>query len=301
MLSVGLVIATAWAADEKSSSVNVFNIINAIVAVSALILSLLPPIKKMFKGKRLRQVVGRQIEFTYASLGLTYIYIWLDLGNNGGQAITIKRIKGFLFLGDKLLQPLTADTYVLTESLLSGTQRNLPIAEIPLKPDERWSRYIILWDSYSYTKDVETRIKNLLSKIKEDTTKKEKEKEMERNRQMTDTPIEKIPLIEVDPTLVNDALKIADELKKLKIGDYKLLICTYDDPEDKEDDKKPLGKLGFEFTLYPDQVNDIFADIDKDRYKCGYGLILPRQLLNTVPINIRPISKDRTQELLNRL
>lgn len=298
MLSVGLVIATAWAADEKSSSVNVFNIINAIVAISAFVLSQLPPIRKMIKGKRLRQVVARQLQFTHGEFGLTWSYLWIDLENIGGKTITVKRIKGFLFLGDRLLQPLTVDAYYLTESLSSEKPWQLPFSEIALKPEERWSGYIILADSYSYSKDIEMRIKGLILKVKEDATKKE----MERNKNMANTPIEKRPPIEVDMTYVNDALNIVDKLKKLQIGDYKLLICTYDDPDDKEDDKKPLATKGYEFTLYQDQVNDIFKDIDRDQYKYGYGLDLPMQVtLKTVYINMRSISKDMTQKLLNIL
>lgn len=298
MLSVELGITTAWAADEKASGVTWFNIISAFVAVSAFILSQVPPIKKWFKGKRLRQVVAQQLQFTHGEFGLTWIYLWVDLENIGGKTTTVKRIKGFLFLNDKLLQPLIANTYYLTESLPSATPWTLPFSEIALKPEERWSRYITLVDIDSYTKDIELKIKDLILKIKEDATKKE----MERNKNMANTPIEKRPPIEVDMTYVNDALEIVDKLKKLQVGDYKLLICAYDDPDDKEDDKRPLATKGYEFTLYPDQANDIFKDIDKDQYKYGYGLDLPPQdKLKTVYINVRSISKDRTQKLLNSL
>lgn len=298
MLSVGLGITTAWAADEKASGVNWFNIISAFVAVSAFILSQVPPIKKWFKGKRLRQVVAQQLQFIHGEFGLTYIYLWIDLENIGGETIIVKRIKGFLFLNDTLLQPLIANTYWLTESLSSATPWTLPFSEVALKPDERWSRYITLAGIDSYTKDIELKIKDLILKVKEDATKKERE----RNSKMADTPIEKRPPIEVDMIYVDDALKIVDKLKKIQVGDYKLLICAYDDPDDKEDDKKPLATKGFEFTLYPDQVNDIFKDIDKDQYKYGYGLDLPTQVkLKPVYINIRSISADRTQEILNRL
>lgn len=291
-------IATAWATTEQASGLNVFNIINAIVAVSAFVLSQLPPIRRMIKGKKLRQVIASQLQFTHDQFGLTYIYMWIDLENIGGKALTIKRLKGFLFLGDKLLQPLETYAYYLTESLSSERQWQIPFSEIALKPDERWSKYIILADTYSYSKDIEVKSKSLLLKIKEDFTKKESE----RNKKMADISIENRPPIEIEPSLVSDALSIVDKVKKLQIGDYKLLVCAYDDPDDKKNDKKPLAAKGYEFTLYHDQINDIFIDIDKEQYKYGYGLYLHSPLIpKVVYINVRPISSERTQELINSL
>lgn len=268
------------------------------ISLTALIFSLYfsPIIRQKFKSKKCGQVVANKIQLTHL-LGNTYMTIWIDFENSGGKRIRISQIKCFIFRDNTLVQTLNGEYRYLTESL-SQKVTQVPLSDISLNPDDRWSGYISLIDIKNYTTNIEGRIRTLLDKTRNDRSTKLFQQEKE----MSEVPIEKRPWIEISTDLVDEALSIVNSLKKLETGNYHFLLCIYEESESNENNQNPLQVSGFRFTLFPSDVDQIFESVDKKEYKYGYGIDLPaRKGLNQVFVRVHSIDRETTKNLLKQI
>lgn len=266
---------------------DLIKVLNAAIAVLAVILSQLPPIRQMLKGKKLRISVADPAQVLHV-FGNTNMSLWIDLENVGGKTISVTRIICIL-ARQGCRQFLTAKTYWLTERLGSDKPLELPLPEIVLKPDERWSGYVHLWDTESWGKTIERRVKSLIVKMRDDLFRKTAKDDKE----MSTVPLADRPLIEVDPNLIQEAYDIVRELRTLEASDYELLVAAFDDPQ-----RSPLKILGFRFTLFESDISDVFEDIEDYRY--GYGTVLPARKAKYVQVTIRAMNEKESEELYNR-
>lgn len=268
--------------------------ISLIALISSLYFS--PIIRQKFKRKKCTQSLANKIQLSHL-LGNTYMTIWIDFGNSGGKRITIYQIKCFIFRQNKLLQSLSGEYRYLTESL-SHKETQVPFSNISLNPEEIWSGYISLTDTENYTTSIEERVRTLLDKTRKDRLNKLAQQEKE----MPNVANEKRPLIEISPDLVNEALSIVGSLKKIETGNYEFLLCIYEESGSNENGKKLLQKSGFQFSLFPSDIHEIFESIDKDEFKYGYGIDLPqRKGTNQVFVRVRSLDKDSTNSLLKQI
>lgn len=257
----------------------------AIIALLALVLSQLPPIRQMIKGKKLRMSVADIAQFTHI-FGNTNMSLWIDLENIGAKTITISRINCLLRRQEQTIQTLTARTYWVTESLSREKPLELPLPEIALKPGERWSGYLHFWDTNAWSKAIQGKVKSIILRMRDDTTSKA----TIRDKAMESIPINSRPLVEADPSLMQEINDILKNLKKIEEGDYEMFVATYETTA-----RSPLKTLGFDFTIFETDVQDIFEDtVD---YKYGFGIHLPSSKTKYVQIYIR--AKREGKELLD--
>lgn len=268
------------------------------ISFTALIFSLYfsPIIRQKFKSKKCRQVVANKIQLTHL-LGNTYMTIWIDFENPGGKRIKISQIKCFIFRDNTLVQTLNGEYRYLTESL-SQKETQVPLSDISLNPDHRWSGYISLIDIINYSISIEGRIRALLDKTRNDRSNRL----IQQEKEMPQVPIEKRPSIEISPYLVDETLSIVNSLKKLETGSYHFLLCVYEESDGNENNQKPLQVSGFRFSLFDSDVHQIFESVDKEEYKFGYGIDLPaRKGFKQVFVRAHSIDQETTKNLLKRI
>lgn len=255
---------------------------SAFTAALALILSQFPPVKQMIKGKRLRFVVANTISLTH-TYGNTNMSIWLDIENVGGRTITIGKIACLIFREQVKVQTLTAKTYWLTESLSRDKPVELPITEIALKPGDRWSGYLHLWDTQSWTQEIQSKIKGVSTKIMDDITAKVSQ----RARKEPNIPSAELPLVETEEKLIQELIDIMKTLVKLGIGDYEIFFTAYE-----YKNALPLKILGFNITIYEKDTRELFKDAED--YKFGYGIYLPARNKDWVYVEARSMDEKET-------
>ena len=259
----------------------------AIVALLALILSQLPPVRQMIKGKKLRMSVADIAQFTHY-FGNTNMSLWIDLENVGAKTITIRRINCFLRRQEQTIQTLTARTYWVTESLSHDKPLELPFPEIALKPGERWSGYLRLLDTKAWTKAIESRVKSVISKVRDDITSKA----AIRDKESKAIPMAERPLVEVeaDPLLIQEINDILKHLKKIEVGEYEMFVAAYETI-----DQSPFKILGFDLTIFENDVREIFEDTAD--YKYGFGVHISSTKTKFIQISIR--AKREGKEVLD--
>lgn len=259
-----------------------------LIAFAALILSQLPSVRQMIKGKRLRMAVAGTAQFSHV-FGNTNISLWLDLENDGGKTISVRRISCFLRQVSGEVQSITATHYWLTESLGHEKPIELPLGELALKPGERWSGYLHCWNTQTWGKAIESKVKSLMIKIRDDIDRKV----AERDKNMQSLPAAERPFVEVDSTLVQDTLDIVKNLRKLEEAEYVLLVVAF------ESANRPLKVLGFDLTLFESDIRDIFEDVED--YKYGFGVGLPTRKAKYVQVQIRSKGQKESEELFSKI
>ena len=108
-----------------------------------------------------------------------------------------------------------------------------------------------------------------------------------------DIPLEDRPLAEADTNLVNNLQDIVNKLRKLEMGEYVCLVCAYE-----TDSIIPIKILGFEFTLFESDINEIFKNIEQ--YKYGFGVHLLATDVSRASINIRVMEEKRAIDFYNK-
>ncbi len=254
-----------------------------LMAALAIILSQLPPIKQMIRGKKLRMASPERAKI-YHWFGNTHMTLWLDLENIGGRDIRIKEITCLVARRGDYVQTLSARTYWLTESLTQDEGLELPLSEIPLRPGGgRWSGFLHFIDTKTWTMEIETRAKNITTYMEDDINEKL------RAQALTVPPAERIP-VEADAQIMSEVTSIVNTVRKLQVGDYQLFVAAYEDTN-----APPLGLLTFDLTLFEKDMRGIFDDL-RD-YKYGFGVFRsPRKPAN-VMVEIR---RNNTKVLRQR-
>jgi len=256
-----------------------------VISVAALFLSQLPPIRQMIKGKKLRLATARRVQLFHV-FGNTNMNLWLDLENVGGRDITVRKIQCILVQREGFRHALLAESYWLTESLGRERALELPLSEIPLRPNERWSGYLHFFDANSLTKEIQARQKNAIIGIKDDIEKKLRTQQL--------VPTSAPSLVEAEPSLVQETVDIIRTIRKLQLGDYEMFLVVYEDTNN-----TTIGLLGFDLTLFEKDIREIFEDVLD--YKYGFGIYLPPRRPVNVWIEIRSKDKEESQKRFNTL
>jgi hypothetical protein len=106
----------------------------AVVAVIALVLSQLPPVRLWFRPKRLEVEVHSRIQVTH-KVGNPNVGMYVSVRNTGGRELRIRSLQIFLTRDNVSLGSLTAQNYFETPS------SQAPVLFVPftLKPGDTWA------------------------------------------------------------------------------------------------------------------------------------------------------------------
>lgn len=225
---------------------------STVIALLAVILSQVPPLREVIKGSRVLITAPHQFTL-YHHLGSIEIDIFLDIENAGGTTESVRRIDCVIKDLEGKSWNLPAKTYFAYQG---QTQRGLPpqeffIGSISLKPGEHWKETVHCYKSW--TEDEQEKVNDLILKIERDFRTKYERK------------LDKSPkIIEVDPKLVSEAKDFLNKKFDLHKGNYYLLVAAL------SESNEVINIGGFEFTLYDSSINNLKA-VAED-YKYGWGI-----------------------------
>lgn len=247
---------------------------STVIAVFALILSQLPPVRELIKPRELRIFVPELLGLSHY-LGNIQIYAFLAMYNTGGRSLTIQKIECVIICEDGVPLRLPAQTYIPSLSQSSSGQQppELQMGWISLKPEENWAQTVRFYKVWSVKEEED--VADIGAHIRSDINAKLKQR----------TTFDNSPVL-ADPALVKQAQDFFDKKFFLTKGSYKLLITALSEKNE------VLRVRGFDFTLFDNQIRSLRAPADD--YKFGWGIYLPVDssdpMKGSASIRLRPMS-----------
>jgi hypothetical protein len=256
---------------------------STVIAVAALILSQLPPVRELLKSRQLRIIVPENL-FLYHYMGNLQLQAFLAVHNTGGRTVTVQRIE-CVVVGEDRHWRLPAQTYLQrqTQTVPGQAPTELIIGWLVLKPGEHWAETIHFFKVWSVQDEEEATA--ISARIRKDISDKIAERK----------PNDAMKLVEADDNLVTEAKDFFGKRFALTKGNYKLFIAAISEKNE------AISVRGFDFTLFDHQIRALRNAVDD--YKTGAGIFF----LNTDPskaganIRLRPITDTQARTDYARL
>ncbi len=244
-------------------------IVSTFVALLAVILSQVPPVRELIKARRLRIVVPETI-YLYHWMGNLQIAAFLTLHNVGGRDITVQKVECVLTHEEGLPKyRLPAQTYWPRSQSASGQE--LFIGWVPLKPAEHWAETVHFYKSWSVQDEEDSNAIGAL--IRNDINAK-------LALAKPDSPNN---VVVADDRLAKDAKDFFEKRFTLAKGSYRLLIAAISEKSD------VVSVRGFDFILYDHHLRTLRSVADD--FKTGAGIYFqnPDPFKAGVTVRLRPI------------
>ena len=245
---------------------------SAFIAVLALILSQLPPIRELIKGRKIKIIVPEMFMLSHV-LGNIEISLSIDLHNNGGKFVSIAKLDLFFVDSQNIIWKLPAITYF---SRQQPPQAGIPLQEfllgsISLKPGDHWNETIHCYRIWSETEEEE--VNEIQSKISKNIL--QKRAALPPNA----------PNVEADEKIVNEAKIFFEKLFNLHKGNYQFIVACLSENE------SIISVRGFEFTLFESNINALRSQTEE--YKYGFGIYIPMPFpTKIVRVRLKPIADN---------
>lgn len=225
-------------------------IATAIAAFAALLLSQLPPIRFLIRGRRVQIVMAESVMITHY-LGNVNVVAFLSIVNTGGIAVALADLRCRLVGPDGAQRDLPAQTSISRELPMQQGQASpeFPLGWVTLKPSEQWSQTVRFYEPWSDSDARET--SDIVQAIRENIT--------------TKLPPEPTPgyLAEADTPLVDRACRFFGTHFDLQAGPYQLEVAA----------ALPTGcviaEQHYEFTLHESAVGALRTGAEEYKYGAG--------------------------------
>jgi len=242
---------------------------STLIALLALVLSQLPPVREILKPRELRIVVPEAL-FLYHFMGNLQMSAFLTLNNVGGRGITVQKIECVLIHEEGSPRyRLPAQTY--WPRAQSGSGQELFIGWVPLKPEEHWAETVHFYKFWSVQDEEDSAA--IISRIRNDIYAK---------RALLEPGLVNKP-VDADEKLVKEAKDFFEKRFTLAKGNYKVLIAAISEKSE------AVSVRGFDFTLYDHHLRTLRSI--EDDYKTGAGIYFNSEdpLKSGVNVRLRPI------------
>lgn len=255
---------------------------SAVIAVLALILSQLPPLREIIRGLKVRITVPEIFTIIHF-LGNIRMYIFLDVHNIGGRFVSISKIDCVIKDAGGSRWNIPAQTYISRQPTSSGQPpQEFLIGWISLKPGEHWSRNVRCFKLLSEAE--EEKVNDIISKIRDNITAK-----------LQQRIVQTQALVEADEGIVKEAKDFFEKKFSLSKGNYQLFIAVLS-----ESNPVILSVRGFEFTLFESHIRSLRAITEE--YKYGAGIYYPSlDPTKVVWARLRPIPDEQAREAYEKL
>jgi len=220
--------------------------LTALVAVLALILSQLPPVREMLKGAKLELDIYPRILITH-KVGNPNILLHLIIRNTCGKSIMIKSAAVSLRRAGKEVIMLPAQNYLPNPV---DTKQLFPFISFNLRPKEDWAYQVNFYNLFSREDD--RNFANSISALKEQIMIKAKLSE------------NKEGLVEADAQYLKPFFEMYKDRFIWQPGEFEMQLSINVDPGKANITNK------YRFTLFESDSADLVKH--KDYYKYGEGL-----------------------------
>jgi len=229
-------------------------IATAIAAFAALLLSQLPPIRFLIRGRRVQIVMAEGVMITHY-LGNVNVVAFLSIVNTGGIGVAIADLRCRLVGPDGARRELPAQTSISRELPIQQGQASpeFPLGWVTLKPGEQWSQTVRFYETWSDSDARES--SDIVQAIRENITAK-------LSPEWTPGP-----LVEADVQLVERARDFFEAHLDLMPGLYRLEVKA------ELPNGAVIAEQYYEFTLHESSVGALRAG--PDEYKYGAGIYFP--------------------------
>jgi hypothetical protein len=254
----------------------------ATIALLALILSQLSPIKELIKPRVLRIVLPEHLVL-YHFLGNLQLLGYTALHNTGGREVTVAKVACIIKDEEGHRWEMPAQTYLSRQApAVPGAQPPEPIMGwISLRPGEHWAETVHFHRIWTVQEEEEaTRINaGIRANISDKLSKRE--------------PGESNKPAEADKEPVEEAVKFFEKSFSLVKGNFKFLV------EAVSERGEILCVKGFDFTLFESQLRALRSAADD--YKIGAGIFFPNPDISRLAvIRLRPLPDDEAKRLRNK-
>lgn len=139
------------------------------VALIALLLSQLPPLHKLFRRGKLELDVYEKTNITHM-LGNPNMQLHLILSNVGGKQVCIKGITAKLKIDDKEINVIKGQNYIKNPE----SNGQVILTKFKLNQSEEWNHATNFFNDYTQTD--EKQCKSIIKRVRDDITKKLKDR-----------------------------------------------------------------------------------------------------------------------------
>jgi len=248
---------------------------STVIAVVALVLSQLPPVRELLKARQLRILIPDNLTLQHY-MGNLQLVVFLALRNSGGREVMVQKVECVITSEEGRHWRLPAQT-IVTSPAGGHSSPELFMGWVSLKPDEQWTQTVRFFKVWSVQDEEEAT--GISARIRTDINTKISQRLPEQSNK----------LAEADPELVQQAKDFFEKRFSLTKGSYRLLVAA------SSDGNELLCVRGFDFTLFDHQVRALRSAVDD--YKIGAGIYY----MNNDPskggafIRLRPLAETEVQ------
>ena len=245
---------------------------SVVVALLALVLSQLPPIRELLKATKVNMTIPEQFQL-YHYLGNPQINLFLDIHNLGGRKVDVSKVDCIIKDKDsEFTWRSPVRTYYSRQNITPGQQvQELFVGTISLKSGDQWCETVHCYQNWNRAE--EERVNMIVTRIRGDINEKSTKRGLQQQT---------VGLIEAEESLVNEAKSFFHSKWKMGEGNYQLFISLI------SDSGKILCLHGFDFTLFSGYVQTLKSSLEE--YKYGAGIYFPHMNIPPVWVRIVPIT-----------
>lgn len=233
---------------------------SAVVAVLAVVLSQVPPIRLWFRPRRLEVEVHSRLLITH-KVGNPNVSMFMSVRNTGGRELRIKSLKLVLIRDGLHLSPLPAQNYFENPSSTSSVL----FVPFSLKPSETWTHGVNFLNFFD--RATEKLYRNQESVLAMDIRKKNQIRpENDKNA------------VSADPFLVKPFNDLFEKLFQWLPGEYVIELNVQTEPSSASFSRK------YRFTLYESDTAELRSYIDDYQFGGGLHINLDRHMGVFVPL-----------------
>lgn len=217
-----------------------------VVSLTALGVSLTPPIRRLFKGPKLAVETHDRVGITH-TVGNPNITLFVILQNTGGQPVRVRSI-------DLNIKPDGSEAFIVPAKsyypLVSENKQTI-FAPFKLALDQDWSHTVYFFNPFS--RNDEQLFRQLVSNLKSDIDAKQPVLGIEQVQ------------VEANPVIVQPVFSFFDQRFKWHPGEYEVTLTVHTDPA-----RATVSKR-LRFTLFETDSKELRNYTEQ--YKYGLGVL----------------------------
>lgn len=233
---------------------------SAVVAVLAVILSQVPPIRLWFRPRRLEVEVHSRLQITH-KVGNPNVGMFVSVRNTGGRELRIKSLKLALIRDGLHLSPLPAQNYFENPSSTSSVL----FVPFSLKPSETWAHGVSFLNFFDRAAEKLYR-------------ERESALAMDIRKKIQTRPENDKNAVSADPLLVKPFADLFEKLFLWQPGEYVIELSVETEPGSASFSRK------YRFTLYESDSAELRSHTDDYQFGGGLSFNVDRHIGVFVPL-----------------